>query len=69
MKEKNLASKNKLRDNLTNNIPNSSSIVKSNKSGVAIKSVKETFKKIQPKNLLYNSNLKTTQKQSAVKIQ
>jgi hypothetical protein len=69
MKEKSLASKQKLREKVTNNIPNSNSTTKNNKSGVAIKSVKETFKKIQPKNLLYNSNLKTTQKQSAVKIQ
>jgi hypothetical protein len=69
MKEKSLVSKQKLREKATNNIPNSNSLAKNNKSGATIKSVKETFKKIQPKNLLYNSNLKTTQKQSAVKIQ
>ena len=56
------------RNKTNNNLLNNNSVAKTSKSGAIIKSVKETYKKIQPKNLIYSNNVKSSEKVSAVKL-
>lgn len=57
------------RNNAINNLINNNSIVKNTTTRGIIKSINETYKKIQPKNLMYNNSLKLSDKVSSVKIQ